>query len=98
MKIKTILFGIITAFVIIILFNNKEEATFWFFGEIRTSKLLILGVFFLLGLITGGILFRRKRTHPKEYVVSNSTHNEHAEPISPVSNLSDEDQKFLGRD
>lgn len=98
MKIKTILFGIITAFVIIVLFNNKEEAVFWFFGEIRTSKLLILGVFFLLGVITGGILFRRKKAHPKEYSVSNPYLGTEQLPETPQSTLSEEDQKFLGRD
>lgn len=100
MKPKTVLFGIITALVLVILFNNKEEASFWLFGEIRTSKLLILGVFFLLGLITGGILFRRKRSHPTEYSINNTHMAEHheTENPSPYSNLSEEDRKFLDRD
>ncbi|MCY4780458.1 hypothetical protein ORI89_12405 [Sphingobacterium sp. UT-1RO-CII-1] len=95
MQIKNILFSIIAALVIIILFNNKEEATFWLFGDIRTSKLFILGVFFLLGVITGGILFRRKRTHPKEYSINNSQMDPSE---NTASNLSPEDQKFLERD
>lgn len=100
MKPKTIIFGLITAMVLIILFNNKEEASFWLFGEIRTSKLLILGIFFLLGVITGGILFRRKRVHPKEYSINNSTATaeQELEVGGPLSHLSEEDQKFLGRD
>ncbi|NGM67097.1 LPXTG cell wall anchor domain-containing protein [Sphingobacterium sp. SGR-19] len=100
MKPKTVIFGIITAFVLVILFNNKEEASFWFFGEIRTSKLLILGVFFVLGVITGGIVFRRKKSHPKEYSINNTTPVDNAEihPPSPYDNLSDEDRKFLDRD
>lgn len=95
MKIKNILFSSITALVIIILFNNKEEATFWLFGEIRTSKLFILGVFFILGVITGGIVFRRKRTHPKEYSINNMQMDTSQ---NPANNLSDEDQEFLGKD
>ncbi|RZF62106.1 hypothetical protein [Sphingobacterium corticibacterium] len=100
MKPKTIIFGMITAFVLVILFNNKEEASFWFFGEIRTSKLLILGVFFILGVITGGIMFRRKKSHPKEYTINNTVtaDNPEAENPSPYANLSEEDRKFLDRD
>ncbi|MFD1769996.1 LPXTG cell wall anchor domain-containing protein [Sphingobacterium suaedae] len=102
MKPKTILFGIITALVAVVLFNNKEEAGFWLFGEIRTSKLLILGIFFLLGVITGGLVFRRKRNHPKEYSVNNSTVDmsteEQLQRPSPYDHLSDEDRRFLGKD
>src|SRR5690606_29566376 len=100
MKPKTVLFGIITALVLVILFNNKEEASFWLFGEIRTSKLLILGVFFILGVVTGGILFRRKKSHPREYSINNTGTADHpeAENPSPYANLSEEDRKFLDRD
>ncbi len=100
MKPKTVIFGIITALVLVILFNNKEEASFWLFGEIRTSKLLILGVFFILGIITGGIMFRRKKSHPKEYSINNTTATDSADADNPTpySNLSEEDRKFLDRD
>lgn len=100
MKPKTVVFGIITALVIVILFNNKEEASFWLFGEIRTSKLLILGVFFILGVIVGGIVFRRKKSHPKEYSINNTTavNSTDADSPAPYSNLSEEDRKFLDRD
>jgi len=100
MKPKTVIFGIITALVLVILFNNKEEASFWLFGEIRTSKLFILGVFFILGVITGGIMFRRKKSHPKEYSINNTTAANSAAVDNPTphSNLSEEDRKFLDRD
>lgn len=99
MKIKSVIFGFITALVLVILFNNKEEATFWLFKEIRTSKLLILGAFFLLGLITGAVAFRRKSKHPKEYSISGDqdSKDDDEEP-TPYSNLSAEDRKFLGRE
>ncbi|TJY63749.1 hypothetical protein FAZ19_15895 [Sphingobacterium alkalisoli] len=102
MKPKTIIIAVLLAIVVIVLFNNKEESSFWFFGDIRTSKLLILGVFFLIGVITGGVLFRRKKVHPKEYGITNpnapftpTALDEH--PYSP-SNLSDEDREYIRRD
>ncbi|MCA5006397.1 LPXTG cell wall anchor domain-containing protein [Sphingobacterium bovistauri] len=109
MKPKTIIIALLFALVAIILFNNKEESSLWLFGDIRTSKLLILGIFFILGVVTGGILFRRKNKHPKEYGISNnSTHqppiatteqSEYIEsPYKPNDGLSDEDREFLRRD
>lgn len=97
MKPKTIIFSIVLALLLVILFNNKEEATFWLFGDIRTSKLFIIGTFFLLGVITGGMLFRRKPSHPKEYSIN-------INPAAPEtddyldSGLSEEDRKFLGKE
>lgn len=95
MKPKTIISSIILALLIVILFNNKEEASFWLFGEIRTSKLFIIGTFFLLGVITGGLVFRRRSKHPKEYSVSNSSHGD-VEFID--DGLTEEDRKFLGKE
>lgn len=103
MKPKTIIVAILIALVVIILFNNKEESTFWLFGDIRTSKLIILAVFFALGVITGGILFRRKKKHPKEYQVSNphvapSIENSPEQNPYSTDQLSDEDRNFLRND
>ena len=109
MKPKTIIIAVLLALVILILFNNKEESTFWLFGDIRTSKLLILGIFFLLGVITGGILFRRKKKHPTEYGINNPVYQPRVEttteednyiesPYKPNDGLSDEDREFLRRD
>lgn len=96
MKPKSIIFSIIIALLIVILFNNKEEASFWLFGDIRTSKLFIIGTFFLLGVVTGAILFRRKPTHPKEYSISINPDPEAEEYLD--SGLSAEDRKFLGKE
>ncbi|MBD1430231.1 MULTISPECIES: LPXTG cell wall anchor domain-containing protein [Sphingobacterium] len=109
MKPKTIIIAILLALVGIILFNNKEESSFWLFGDIRTSKLLILGIFFLLGVITGGILFRRRKKHPSEYGINNPVFEPRVEPTTaddnyidspykPNDGLSDEDREFLRRD
>ncbi|WP_159636443.1 LPXTG cell wall anchor domain-containing protein [Sphingobacterium composti Ten et al. 2007 non Yoo et al. 2007] len=108
MKPKTIITALLLALVAIILFNNKEESSFWLFGDIRTSKLLILGIFFILGVITGGILFRRKKKHPTEYGINNPVYqpptaeqeedNYIDSPYKPNDGLSDEDREFLRRD
>lgn len=106
MRPKSIIIAILLAIVFIILFNNKEESSFWFFGEIRTSKLIILAVFYVIGMITGGILFRRRKKHPKEYGITNPTlpivtEQDNAEnttsPYAP-NPLSDEDREFIRRD
>ena len=110
MKPKTIIIAIVFAVVGVILFNNKEESTFWLFGDIRTSKLLILGIFFLIGVITGGIIFRRRKKHPSEYGINNPVYQPPVEttttqndnyiesPYKPNDGLSDEDREFLRRD
>lgn len=105
MKPKTIIIAILLAIVVIVLFNNKEESTFWLFGEIRTSKLILLAIFYVLGMITGGILFRRRKKHPKEYAVTNpntpttaDTDTSTPSPYAPQTALSDEDREFIRRD
>ena len=97
MNFKSIISAIILAAVIIILFNNREEAPFWLFGTIYTSKLIVLGVFFLLGLIAGGFLFRRRKKAPKEYTASNQ-YDPTTSLENPDSNLSEEDRNYLRRD
>jgi len=94
MRPKSIIAAIFIAILLIILFNNKEESSFWLFGEIRTSKLFIIGTFFVLGVITGGLLFSRKKSHPKEYHVTNALNNDE-EDNGKIDNLSDEDRNFL---
>ncbi|WP_164108349.1 MULTISPECIES: hypothetical protein [Sphingobacterium] len=104
MRPKTIIIAMLLAIVVIILFNNKEESSFWFFGEIRTSKLIILATFYVLGMITGGILFRRRKKHPKEYAVTNPNPplitDQNTNPTSPYAPnpLSEEDREFIRRD
>src|SRR5690606_34306374 len=71
MRPKTIIIAILLALVAVVLFKNKEESSFWLFTDIRTSKLIILGSFFIIGVVTGGIVFRRRKKHPKNYGISN---------------------------
>lgn len=104
MKLKTILVAILSAVTAIILYKNREESSFWLFGDIITSKLILLCVFYILGIITGAIVFRRRNKHPKEYAITNPyipTENIAEEPnLKPyaTSNLSDEDRDFIRRD
>ncbi len=100
MKPKTIIVAVLLAILVLILFNNKEEASFWLFTEIRTSKLLILGTFFLIGVIVGAIVFRRKSKHPKEYNVSNPNpiQTEDQAFLDQGNHLSDEDKEYIRRD
>lgn len=98
MNFKSVISAIILAAVIIVLFNNREEAPFWLFGTIYTSKLLILGIFFLLGMIAGGFLFRKRKKVPKEYTASNQYDPSTTTSESPLSNLSDEDRNYLRND
>lgn len=102
MRPKTIIIAIFMAVIILILFNNKEEASFWLFTEIKTSKLLILGVFFLLGVIVGAVMFRRKNKHPKEYGISNPNYpplnTEDQEFLRQDTDLTDEDREYIRRD
>jgi len=105
MKLKTIIVAILSALTAIILYKNTEESSFWLFGNIVTSKLILLCIFYVLGIITGAILFRRKNKHPKEYGVTNpnlpeSNPIEETTNMNPyaTSNLSDEDKEYIRRD
>lgn len=107
MSFKTIVVAILSALTAIILYNNKEESSFWLFGDIYTSKLILLSIFYVLGIITGAILFRRKNKHPKEYGVSNPNYTNDQNSIETSdnsdnsyssNNLSDEDREFIRRD
>lgn len=107
MKFKTIVIIALSAVTAIILYKNTEKSSFWLFGDIEISKLVLLSIFYFLGIITGGILFRRKSKHPKEYTINNSNNleesNTQTQPqagLNPysTSNLSDEDRAFLSKD
>lgn len=53
MNFKTITIIIISVLLTIVLMNNREEVYFWFFGDVRASKLLILVLLFVAGFIVG---------------------------------------------
>lgn len=102
MKAKTIISVVLLILLFIILLNNNEQTSFWLFKEIHTSKLVVLSIFFVSGMVTGGILFRRRDKHPKEYRIGAPS----PERVGPVEenlsdrpdSLSDEDKEYLRRD
>lgn len=102
MRLKTIFIAIISALTAIILYKNNEASSFWLFGTIYTSKLIILLIFYILGIITGGILFRRKNKHAKEYSISVIKDQEAPEyglnQEMSGSNLSQEDKEYIRND
>ena len=99
MNFKMIIVAILSAAAAIILYKNREESAFWLFGEIKTSKLILLGVFYIFGIITGAILFRRKSKHPKEYAIANPNVPQENHNTSAHNTLmSDEDKEFISRD
>jgi hypothetical protein len=70
--------------------NNGDEVNFWIFGQVRISKLAILGVMFVLGFIVGAMAFRTKKKTVIPY-----KNEEIVEPAKPNSNLSDEDREYI---
>ena len=102
MKLKTIFVAILSAITAIILYKNNDQSSFWLFGDIYTSKLILLFIFYILGIITGALLFRHKSKYPKEYSVNNrlqnldETTNEPSNSSSTI--LSNDDKEYLRND
>ncbi len=102
MKLKTIFVAILSAITAIILYKNNDPSSFWLFGDIYTSKLILLCIFYILGIITGALLFRRKSKYPQEYSINNTLVNVDEIPSvlnnSNTSVLSNDDKEFIRND
>ena len=86
MTFKTIFIIVVSVLVTIILMNNTDEVSFWIFGDVRLSKLAVLGVMFGLGLIIGFMAGRpRRKIKPETFNTS--------EPL-----LHDKDQAYIKND
>lgn len=97
MTFKTIFIIVVTVLVTIILMNNTDEVSFWIFGDVRLSKLAVLGVMFGLGLIIGFLAGRpRKKIQPDSF---NSTEplqdKDHDYIRNDADQLSDEDRDYI---
>jgi len=98
MTFKTIFIIIVSVLVTVVLMNNTEEISFWFFGEIRVPKLTVLGVIFVLGLLVGFMLGRPRK---KPVAVSNTNfeaeqgHDYTNTNATAENKLSDEDREYL---
>jgi len=77
--------------------KNTDEVNFWIFGDMRLSKLAVLGVMFGLGLIIGFLAGRpRKKTHAVSFNTAEPLHDKDTDYIKNDSDhLSDEDRDYI---
>jgi len=73
MGAKTIFIIVITVLVTIILMNNTAKVTFWAFGNIEVSMIIIFGVLFSLGFLLG-FLARGKRKRLEQALTIERSH------------------------
>lgn len=96
MKTKNIISIVLTALVTVILMKNTEEVNFWIFGNHRFPKLIVLGVFFLIGLVVGYLLGRpKKKEELAPYELSDSEEDSSLLNPPPGNRLSDEDADYI---
>ncbi len=97
MTFKTIFIIVVSALVTIILMNNTDEVSFWIFGDVRLSKLAVLGVMFGLGMIIGFMAGRpRKKTKSESSITVEPLHeNDHPYIKNDTDQLSDEDRDYI---
>ncbi|MXV52521.1 hypothetical protein GS399_16215 [Pedobacter sp. HMF7647] len=80
----------VTVIVTTILVKNTDDVNFWLFGDTRISKVAMLGFMFLIGLITGGIVFKRKKPEKIQEPELPET------DVTPTKHyLSDEDRDYI---
>jgi len=87
MSAKSIFIILISIMVTIVAMNNTEEVNFWFFGDTKISKLVILGTMFFLGWLIG-FLMGKLGKKPKET-------NEFEEYEKEESDISHEDREYI---
>jgi hypothetical protein len=97
MTFKTIFIIVVTVLVTIILMNNTDEVSFWIFGDVRLSKLAVLGVMFGLGLIIGFMAGRpRKKIQPGSFNSAEPLNDKDHDYIrNDADQLSDEDRDYI---
>ncbi len=97
MSFKTIFIIAVTVLVTIILMNNTDEVSFWIFGDVRLSKLAVLGVMFGLGLIIGFMAGRpRKKIQPDSFNSAEPLNDKDHDYIrNDDDQLSDEDRDYI---
>jgi uncharacterized integral membrane protein len=85
MSLKTIFIIIVSALLTLVLMNNTEEIHLWLFGDMKISKLVVLGIMFALGFIVGALAARPAK--------KNTSTESDQEEIA--SSLSDEDRAYI---
>ena len=68
MHLKTLSIIAISVLLTIVLMNNTDDIHFWLFGDMKISKLTILGTMFVVGFIVGALVARpTKKIMPTEF-------------------------------
>lgn len=106
MSVKQIIFSVILACLLLILYNNRGEITIWFFTELKLSKLVLIGGVYTFGLISYPLLFKKKRKKEEHVYRMKNEDDEFLadldeqddEPETFEDKLSDEDREFLKKD
>ena len=84
MHLKTLSIIAISVLLTIVLMNNTDDIHFWLFGDMKISKLTILGTMFVVGFIVGALVARpTKKIMPTEF------------DKEIQSSLSDEDRAYI---
>lgn len=84
MHLKTLSIIAISVLLTIVLMNNTDDIHFWLFGDMKISKLTILGTMFVVGFIVGALVARpTKKIMPTEF------------DQEIQSSLSDEDRAYI---
>lgn len=106
MSVKQIIFSVILACLMLVLYNNRGEITFWFFTELKLSKLVLIAGVYTLGLISYPLIFKKKRKKVEHaYELEDEDDEfladldeEDDEPETFEDKLSNEDREFLRKD
>ncbi|WP_036602814.1 hypothetical protein [Olivibacter sitiensis] len=61
MRIKTIVLLIATTFAILVLLQNREEASFWLLGNRSVSKSLVIGGSLAFGMLFGLLIAAKRK-------------------------------------
>lgn len=62
MKIKIVVYILLTAILVFIVVQNQHRVSFWFFGERNVSILLLMGIAAAMGLVVGAYLFHSQKS------------------------------------
>lgn len=90
MSIKTIFLISVSVLATVILMKNTDQVTFWLFGDRYISKLAILAIMFVSGLIIGIIIGR-----PSKKKVADEPEVQKNYEEDKTDFLSDEDKEYI---
>lgn len=99
MSAKSIFIIIVTIVLTIILMKNTDDVTFWLFSNMQAPKLAVMAGVYAIGLITGLLLRRSKKSkviiNEHSGTIDNVNTNETYNYKKENTNLSDEDRDYI---